>query len=124
MKSKKENSSVAEMLIEGMKEVLLYTQGKIQLKTYELEIPDEPTPDSAEVTQIRENLNASIPAFAHAMNVTPATIKKWESGKARPSGPAVRLLHLYRREPRLLPHAIATTRNSSAQGTKKDDKWK
>ncbi|HLF66478.1 MAG TPA: DNA-binding transcriptional regulator [Gammaproteobacteria bacterium] len=46
------------------------------------------------IKQIRLKEKVSQPIFAKYLNVHPSTVKQWESGEKRPSGPALRLLHV------------------------------
>jgi putative transcriptional regulator len=48
----------------------------------------------AEIRQIRLRARMSQPVFAKYINASPATIKKWEQGEKRPTGPALKLLNL------------------------------
>ena len=88
-------------LIGSMKEALAHAKGKLTLKTT--------TPPALiravspqEIAQIRRNLNASIPVFAAYLNVTPVTIRSWEKNRRHPSGPALRLLQIAKRQPKIL----------------------
>jgi putative transcriptional regulator len=55
-----------------------------------------------EISGIRRRLNVSQPVFAALLNVPLATARSWEQGKRRPSGAALRLLDLARRQPEIL----------------------
>lgn len=52
----------------------------------------------AEICALRTRLNASPAVFARHLNVTPGLISKWERGEKKPSGPALKLLHLVKRK--------------------------
>lgn len=56
----------------------------------------------AEIRAIRRKLNASQAVFAALLNVAPVTAASWESGRRKPTGPALRLLDLARRRPDVL----------------------
>lgn len=47
-----------------------------------------------EIKRIRERAHVSQPVFARYLNTSESTIQKWESGQKRPSGMALRLLHI------------------------------
>ena len=49
---------------------------------------------AADVKQLREALNFSQPVFAHHLHTTASTVRKWEQGEARPTGPALKLLNV------------------------------
>ncbi len=55
-----------------------------------------------EITAIRTKLNVSQPVFASLLNVPVTTARSWEQGKRKPSGAALRLLDLARRQPKIL----------------------
>lgn len=50
--------------------------------------------DAAEIRQLREMLRFSQPVFALHLHTTASTIRKWEQGETRPSGPALKLLNV------------------------------
>lgn len=52
----------------------------------------ELTPREIKLIRIREKL--SQPVFAIYLNISPSTIKKWETGEKRPRGAALKLLNL------------------------------
>jgi putative transcriptional regulator len=47
-----------------------------------------------DIKQLRETLRFSQPVFAHHLHITASTIRKWEQGDSRPTGPALKLLNL------------------------------
>lgn len=53
---------------------------------------EELTPE--QIKAIREETHASQTVFARHLNVTPLVINQWESGKRKPSAPALKLLTL------------------------------
>jgi putative transcriptional regulator len=55
--------------------------------------PAKPLSKSA-IKKIRLSQNVSQPIFAAYLNVSPSAVKQWESGEKKPSGAALRLLHL------------------------------
>jgi putative transcriptional regulator len=48
------------------------------------------------IRQIREAANVSQAVFASILNTSLSTIQKWEIGNKRPTGTALKLLHLVR----------------------------
>ena len=57
--------------------------------------PIEPLePES--IKKIREDANVSQAVFASILNTSTSTIQKWEIGNKRPTGTALKLLHLVR----------------------------
>ncbi len=49
---------------------------------------------AADIRQLRERLKFSQPVFAHHLHTTSSTVRKWEQGETRPSGPALKLLNV------------------------------
>ena len=47
-----------------------------------------------QIKDIREQAQASQSVFARYLNVTPGLVSQWERGERKPSGPALKLLHL------------------------------
>jgi putative transcriptional regulator len=49
---------------------------------------------AADIKQLRERLKFSQPVFAHLLHTTASTVRKWEQGDTRPTGPALKLLNV------------------------------
>jgi len=47
-----------------------------------------------EIKKLRESQQVSQPIFAHYLNTSESTIKKWETGEKQPSGMGLRLLNV------------------------------
>jgi len=47
-----------------------------------------------EIKKIRLSIKLSQPVFAHVLNVSPSTIKHWETGEKHPGGAALKLLNI------------------------------
>jgi putative transcriptional regulator len=67
-----------------------------------------PIPDP-DVRLIRAKLDLTQVAFARALDVPVATIRDWEQGRRRPSGPALTLLRLLERDPATLARLLKTS---------------
>lgn len=50
--------------------------------------------DASQIRQLRESLRFSQPVFALHLHTTASTIRKWEQGETRPTGPALKLLNI------------------------------
>jgi putative transcriptional regulator len=50
-----------------------------------------------QIRQIREASRVSQAVFARVLNTSVSTVQKWEIGQKRPTGTALKLLHLVRR---------------------------
>lgn len=47
-----------------------------------------------DIKRLREKLRFSQPVFAHHLHKTASTVRKWEQGETRPTGPALKLLNV------------------------------
>src|SRR5437016_458465 len=61
---------------------------------------------SPKVKSIRERTNLSQAEFARLIGVSVKTLQNWEQDRRRPTGPAVALLRIIAREPKLAVEAI------------------
>lgn len=102
--------TVGERIIQGLREAVAFERGDLTgLRVTEVPVTARratatpaPTFDAAHVKQVRANLHLSQPVFARALNVNPGTVRAWEQGTKTPSGPALRLLEIAEREPRVI----------------------
>ena len=60
----------------------------------------EPVPDydAAKIRALRKALNLSQAVLASVLNTSLSTVRKWEVGDKRPSGPSLKLLNLIERK--------------------------
>jgi putative transcriptional regulator len=79
-------------ILEGMREIKAFKEGKVELKTRELSEPSSPK-------EIRHKLKLSQAAFAALMGVSLRTVQDWEQGRREPSGPAKSLLRIAEQRP-------------------------
>lgn len=66
------------------------------------------------IQEIRRREKVSQPVFAKFLNVSSSTVKKWESGEKRPSGAALRLLHIIKE------HGIIIILNQNEEADSKE----
>ncbi len=98
---KKEHPFNESELIGSLQEALAHAKGKLTLKT--TKVPRRTrkmTP--TQIALIRHRLKASTPVFAAYLNVTPDTVRGWEKNRRQPSGPALRLLEIASKTPKIL----------------------
>jgi putative transcriptional regulator len=50
--------------------------------------------EPAQIKRIREDAHVSQAVFARLLNTSASTVQKWEIGQKRPTGTALKLLHL------------------------------
>lgn len=89
-------------LMEGFDALEEARQGKVTLRTTDVEFkaPPEMTPEK--VRALRKKLHVSQPVFASRLRTKPQTVKNWEQGIAKPNDQAAILLALIDRHPTLL----------------------
>ena len=79
-------------ILEGVREIKAFKEGKVNLVTRELSEPSHPK-------EIRARLNLSQSAFAGLMGVSVRTVQDWEQSRREPSGPAKSLLRIAEQHP-------------------------
>jgi putative transcriptional regulator len=101
MKSPKNRPPRFERLKAGLEEAIRDARGEITLKTTVLELPDPPPEVGAdEVTRVRLGAQMSQAVFARLLGVSTKTVQSWEQGTRRPSQAALRLLQVFRQDPK------------------------
>jgi putative transcriptional regulator len=64
---------------------------------------------TADVVAIRDKLRKSQSEFATMIGVSVATLQNWEQGRRVPQGPALALLRVASRNPRVVERALMTS---------------
>ncbi len=95
----------ADELIQALTDVRDHVAGrrKITMRTTTVSLParvERIRP--GEVREIRRTLNVSQTVFARLLNVPVVTAASWEAGRRNPSGAALRLLQIAKKEPEVL----------------------
>ena len=93
-------SRILEAVHEGARD--LHRLGfidKCKMQTYNL-LRLEPVQDSdaARIKALRERLQLSQAVLASVLNTSASTVRKWEVGDKRPSGPSQKLLDIIERK--------------------------
>jgi len=92
--SKKRN--LFNELLEGVESMRDHREGKITLRTHEV---DELPPleiDADLIRETREQLHVSRAVFARHLRVSPRTLENWEQGRAKPNAQAAALILMVR----------------------------
>ena len=112
----KERKPFAERLKQGLEEGIQFAKGELELKTITLVSPElAPDVKPADVMRIRRKLNMSRLEFAKTLNVSAKTLRGWENGEQKPTGPARRLLQLIGSEPGLVFKALTSSSRERAK---------
>ncbi|MBI3923031.1 MAG: helix-turn-helix domain-containing protein [Armatimonadetes bacterium] len=82
-------------ILEGIREIKAHKAGQRCLRTHSLKRPAPPQ-------TIRAKLHMSQAAFAGLLGVSLRTLRDWEQGRRKPSGPAEALLRIAEQHPEVL----------------------
>ncbi len=95
----------AEELVSSVEGFAAHVAGKkkLTLRTRKLKLPPPIKPlRPKDIVALRLRLHVSQAVFASLLNVPKVTAISWERGRRRPTGAALRLLDLVRKEPKIL----------------------
>jgi putative transcriptional regulator len=91
---------VTSKLIESLRGDLAALQdagaiAKVTMREFDALCPPPVRDFSAtDIKRLRERLKFSQPVFALYLHTTASTVRKWEQGDTRPTGPALKLLNI------------------------------
>lgn len=89
-------NSIQDMVLETIEG--LYKTGTVNGITLKevraLALPEVKPYSPRAITRIRRKLKLSQAALARFINASVYTVQKWEQGTKKPSGPALKLLHI------------------------------
>ncbi|MDN5752914.1 MAG: helix-turn-helix domain-containing protein [Nitrosospira sp.] len=91
-------------LIEGMDDIIAFQEGRKELKTKSVTIPE------IGVSEIRKQLNLTQEDFAQRFGFSVSTVRNWEQGTRQPDGPARILLSLIASNPETIATQIEELR--------------
>lgn len=79
----------------ALDEAIAHKNGKIKLRSIEIEIPEPPAEyKPKDIKKIRAKNRYSQSSLAMVLNVSVRTVQSWESGQRVPSHAALRLLEI------------------------------
>jgi putative transcriptional regulator len=105
-------TKLGQDLIAALGEAIDYHQGKIDLRTTEFELPNEPKKlTTSAIRSIRSKLNLSQPVFAKYLGVSDKAVKAWEQGLSTPSGAAARLLEIAQKNVNIFKKLVMISSN-------------
>ena len=91
--------SLFDELMEGVDAMRDHRQGKVTLRTHEVDELPPLTVDSRTIRETREQLHLSRAVFARGLRVSTRTLENWEQGRARPNAQAAALILMVRKYP-------------------------
>ncbi len=86
-------------LMEGVSAMRAHREGRITLRSHQVERLSLPRINQQIIRSTRERLRMSRPAFAYRIGVNPRTLERWEQGRSRPNDQAAALILLVRKYP-------------------------
>jgi putative transcriptional regulator len=90
---------IFDEMIEGVAAMKSHREGKVTLRTYQVEVAPPPRVDSKLIRDTRRKLRCSRAVFARKLRINERTLEKWEQGRAKPNPQAAALVPLVRRYP-------------------------
>jgi putative transcriptional regulator len=91
--------SLFRELLSGVQAMRDHREGRVTLKTHDVEPLTVPPIDADFVRETREALHMSRQVFAFKIGVNPRTLERWEQGRSKPNEQAVALIWLVRKYP-------------------------
>ncbi|MEN8130580.1 MAG: helix-turn-helix domain-containing protein [Pseudomonadota bacterium] len=86
-------------LMEGVDAMQQQREGKITLRSHEVEDLPPLEVDAGLIRDTRERLHVSRAVFARRLRVSPRTLENWEQGRAKPNAQASALILMVRKFP-------------------------
>jgi putative transcriptional regulator len=105
MKKVAEQTSLFELVRQGLEECLQFTRGELKLRTFEV-VQRPPRWNATDVRRFRRQCRMSQGLFASVLNVSVKTVQSWEQGQRRPSQAALRLLQIMSDCPAAISHIL------------------
>src|SRR5437016_14158331 len=90
---------IFDEMMEGVAAMKSHREGKITLRTYNVETTPLPKVDSKLIRDTRKRLHCSRAVFARKLRINERTLEKWEQGRAKPNAQASALVLLVRKYP-------------------------
>ncbi|MFC5081174.1 Antitoxin igA-2 [Vibrio thalassae] len=98
------NRDLFAELSSALVEAKEHSEGKLTLKTHQVNDISELNISPDEIVRIREHFNMSRGVFARLLHTSSRTLENWEQGRSAPNGQAVTLLKLVQRHLETLSH--------------------
>jgi len=86
-------------MIAGVRAMREQREGRLTLRTHDVEPISLPPVDADFVRETREGLRMSRQVFAFKIGVNPRTLERWEQGRSKPNEQAAALIWLVRKFP-------------------------
>lgn len=96
-------SAFGKRLVTAAKEARKIASGEADPSTYRIHVPAD-----IDIAKLRRKLKLSQTQFSHRFGFNPASVKDWEQGRNKPTGPIRAYLKVIEREPRAVVRALST----------------
>lgn len=94
-------SKVADSIRRGLKEAVVYAEGKADNRSYRIHVPRK-----IDVKAIRTGLDMTQEEFAGRFGFSVNTLRHWEQGSRQPEGPTRAYLLVIKRAPKAVQKAL------------------
>lgn len=98
-------------LMDGVESLQQEREGKITLRTHEVEDLPPLEIDAEMIRDTREYLHVSRAVFARRIRVSTRTLENWEQGRAKPNAQAAALIMMVRKFPDTLEKLLLLNNN-------------
>jgi len=95
----KQKRKLFDELMEGVDAMQQQREGKITLRSHEIEDLPPLEVDADLIRDTRERMHVSRAVFARRLSVSTRTLENWEQGRARPNAQAAALILMVRKFP-------------------------
>jgi putative transcriptional regulator len=95
----KQKRNLFDELMQGIDAMREQREGKITLRSHEVEALPALEVSSALIRETRERMQVSRAVFARRLRVSTRTLENWEQGRARPNAQAAALILMVRKFP-------------------------
>ena len=98
------NRDLFTELSSALVEAKNHSEGKLTLKTHQVNEASPLDMSPNEIVHLREKFNMSRGVFANLLHTSSRTLENWEQGRSTPNRQAITLLKLVQRHPETLTH--------------------
>jgi len=98
------NRDLFTELSSALVEAKNHSEGKLTLKTHQVNEVSPLDMSPNEIVHLREKFNMSRGVFANLLHTSSRTLENWEQGRSAPNRQAITLLKLVQRHPETLTH--------------------
>ncbi len=95
----KKKRNMFNELMQGVEDMRLHREGKITLRTHQVDELPPLNIDAKTIQKIRENLNLSQEVFARYLRISANTLRNWEQSRTKPNAQAAALILMVGKHP-------------------------